>query len=53
MKSIALAVDLGGTNIKAGLVDGAGVLHDYLITATGPDLTDNAVADRSRMSLLS
>jgi len=46
MKSIALAVDLGGTNIKAGLVDEAGVLHDYLITATGLDLSEEAVADR-------
>ncbi len=44
MKSVALAVDLGGTDIKAGLIDSEGDLLDDFRIPTGNDLSADAVA---------
>ena len=46
MQSIALAIDLGGTNIKAGLVDCNGNLLGDCLVNTGADLRAEVVADR-------
>ncbi|MCZ7585712.1 MAG: ROK family protein [Deltaproteobacteria bacterium] len=43
MPEVALAVDLGGTAIKAGLVDGQGAFLRQIESATGDDLSVDAV----------
>ncbi len=46
MKELAVAIDLGGTNIKAALVDRAGHAIAPYLGPTGDDLSPAAVIDR-------
>lgn len=46
MERLAIAIDLGGTNIKGALVDPEGGLHELLNVPTGADLSPPAVIDR-------
>ncbi len=46
MNPVALTIDLGGTDIKAGLVDASGAIHDDFRVPTGDDLGAETVAAR-------
>jgi glucokinase len=46
MTTRAIAIDLGGTNIKAALVDRAGNMTEAVNVPTGADLSPPAVIDR-------
>lgn len=46
MKEVAIAIDLGGTNIKGALVDRTGKMMSVKQAPTGSDLSPSAVIDR-------